>query len=205
MKKFLMLFTVMMLCISMCSCGKSENAANSGETAVAENAVETTETPMQTEPPVQKDWILDYYVDDFNEPTSDWFVWLENGANGTFSNSAVTDARLAVNLLVDKESVDIFLLEYAQNYVKNNSSYRDIEYTITMKTDYGATQELTGAIYCGNDRITIDEKYRQTVLDALCNFEKVSFFIMNNQFQTTTYLFSVPSSNFSEVYQQAQS
>jgi len=113
MKKFLMLFTVMMLCISMCSCGKSENAANSGETAVAENAVETTETPMQTEPPVQKDWILDYYVDDFNEPTSDWFVWLESGANGTFSNSAVTDARLAVNLLVDKESVDILKQYYA--------------------------------------------------------------------------------------------
>ena len=62
-------------------------------------------------------------------------------------------------------------------------------FTITMKTDDGATQELTGAIYCGNDRITIDEKYRQTVIDALCNFEKVSFFVMNNQFQTTLICF----------------
>ncbi len=141
-----------------------------------------------------------YYVDEFNQPTSDGYVMNESYISGTFSNSATTDSLLYVQVLVDKEDIAIFLYEYGRNTVKNSSSRYVEEYDITMKTADGTKHNLTGTIYCGGDRLFIDSNYETTVLNALKSGEKVSFYIVQSDRTTTTYLFTVNTSNFAEEY-----
>lgn len=141
-----------------------------------------------------------YYVDEFNQPTSDGYVVNEAYISGKFSNSATTDSLLYVQVLADKEDIAIFLYEYGRNAVKNSSSRYVEEYDITMKTADGAKHNLTGTIYCGGDRLFIDSKYEATVLNALKSGEQVSFYIVQSDRTTTTYLFTVNTSNFAEKY-----
>ena len=141
-----------------------------------------------------------YYVDEFNQPTNDGYVATDVYIPGTFSNSATTDSLLYVQLLVDKEDVTFFLYEYGRNLVKNSSSYYVDEYDITMKTADGTKHNLTGTIYCGGDRLYIDDAYKTRVLEALKSGENVSFYIVESERTTTTYLFSVATSNFAEEY-----
>lgn len=121
---------------------------------------------------------------------------------GTFSNSATTDSDLLVEFLADREDITIFLYEYGRNLVKNSSSRYVEEYDITMKTAEGTKHSLTGTIYCGGDRLYIDEKYEATVLEALKSGEKVSFYIVQSDRTTTTYLFTISTDNFAEQYQE---
>lgn len=141
-----------------------------------------------------------YYVDEFNQPTKDGYVVNENYIVGTFSNSATTDSKLNVQVLVDKKDITIFLYEYGRSLVKNSSSRYVEEYDIVMKTADGTKQNLKGTIYCGGDRLFINDKYESKVLTALKSGEKVSFYIVQSERTTTTYLFTVNSSNFGEEY-----
>ncbi len=141
-----------------------------------------------------------YYVDEFNQPTTDGFVVNETYIAGTFSNSATTDSLLYVKVLVDEEDITFFLYEYGYHTVKNYSSRYVDEYDITMKTADGKKHNITGTIYCGSDRIFVDSKYETTVLNALKSGEKVSFYIVQSDSPTNTYLFTVNTSNFAEEY-----
>jgi len=141
-----------------------------------------------------------YYVDEFNAPTSDGYVVNDAMFTGTFSNSATTDSTLYVQLLADTEDIMFFLYEYGYNEVKNPSSRYVDEYEIIMKRNDGTKHELSGTIYCGGDRLVIDEPYRPAVLEALKSGEPVSFYIVNVDTPTTTYLFMVHSSDFAEEY-----
>ena len=60
---------------------------------------------------------------------------------------------------------------------------------------------LTGTIYCGGDRLFIDDSYTTKVLEALKSGEDVSFYIVESERTTTTYLFTVSTSNFAEKYE----
>ena len=147
-------------------------------------------------------WTVDYYVDEFNQPTSDGYVSNKTYFLGTFSNSATTDSELLVLVLVDEEDIAFFLYEYGRNLVKNSSSRYVEEYDITMKTADGTKTSMTGTIYCGGDRLFIDERYESTVLDALKSGEQVSFYIVNSERTTTTYLFTILTNNFADMYQE---
>lgn len=141
-----------------------------------------------------------YYVDEFNQPTTDGYVVNETYVSGTFSNSATTDSLLYVQLLADKDDITIFLYEYGRNLVKNSSSRYVEEYDITMKTADGTKHKLTGTIYCGGDRLFIDKKHKEKVFEALRSGETISFYVVESERTTTTYLFSIPTSNFAEEY-----
>lgn len=56
-------------------------------------------------------WKISYYVDDFGDYTKDGYA--KTICDGTFSNSATTNDRLAVQFLVDKSNIRIQLHEYA--------------------------------------------------------------------------------------------
>lgn len=141
-----------------------------------------------------------YYVDEFNMPTSDGYVVNDAMFTGTFSNSATTDSTLYVQVLADTEDIMFFLYEYGYNEVKNPSSRYVDQYEITMKRADGSKYELSGTIYCGGDRLVIDEPYRPAVLEALKSGEMLGFYIVNVDTPTTTYLFTVISSDFAEEY-----
>lgn len=180
-------------------------------TAELSNGAGTTETgadasgESEAAAAVQEEyWYQDYYVDDFNQPTDQWYVTTEKYFSGTFSNSAVSDADLAVKVMADFEKdVTIFLYEYNRNQVKNSSEYYDDTYSITMRTADGTDHNLTGTLYCGDDRIFIDDAYVDEVLAALEGEENVSFYIVNNERTVENYLFTIIPSNFKTVYEAA--
>ena len=139
-------------------------------------------------------------MDEFDQPTTDGYVATSVYISGTFSNSATTDSLLYVQVLADEEDIAFFLYEYGRNLVKNSSSYYVDDYKITMKTADGTKHNLTGTIYCGGDRLMIDNKYKSLVFDALKSGEIVSFYLVEEDYTTSTYLFSVNTSNFAEEY-----
>lgn len=143
---------------------------------------------------------LSYYVDEFDQPTSEGYIANNNYISGTFSNSATSDSLLNVTVLADEDDVAFFLYEYGRSLVKNSSSNYVDKYDITMKTADGTKQKVTGTIYCGGDRLFIDKKHHAKVLAALQSGEKVSFYIVESERTTTTYLFTVNTSNFAENY-----
>ena len=55
-------------------------------------------------------WKIGNYVDEFKEPTGRGFVYTE--VNGTFSNSATTDANLLARLVIAEDDFRILLYEY---------------------------------------------------------------------------------------------
>lgn len=148
-------------------------------------------------------WTVRYYVDAFNQPTDEWYIITKSTISGTFSNSATTNSNLGVEVLYDFEGeITFFLYEYGRSQVKNSSSRYVDEYDITMRAADGTDYSLTGTIYCGGDRLFIDDAYRNIVLNALRGEGTVSFLIVKSDRTTTQYLFSVEASNFGEVYQE---
>lgn len=59
-------------------------------------------------------WKLGRYVDDFNDPTGEYFI-IGGPYNGEFSNIATNDSELMAYIIVDSEKCLIRLLEYNTN------------------------------------------------------------------------------------------
>lgn len=147
------------------------------------------------------DWRIDYYVDDFNQPTDEWYITEDEYLVGTFSNSATTNSKLYANVMVDlDDNVMIFLYEYGSRQVKNSSERYWDEYNITMRTPDGADHKITGTMYCGDDRVNIDDAYIDEVLTALKGEGNVMFRIENADRTVESYLIEVATSNFAELY-----
>lgn len=149
-------------------------------------------------------WDIGYYVDDFNQLTDEAFITLKDYVSGTFSNSATTNAKLDADVYVDINYFTFFLYEYGKYQVKNNSSRNVDNYNITMRTADGTDYYLTGTVYCGGDRLFIDQAYMPTVIDALCHEEDefVSFYIEEADHTLSSYLFTVPTGNFAKLYEE---
>ena len=136
------------------------------------------------------DWRIDYYVDDFNQPTDEWYITEDEYLVGTFSNSATTNSKLYANVMVDlDDNVMIFLYEYGSRQVKNSSERYWDEYNITMRTPDGADHKITGTMYCGDDEVNIDDAYIDEVLTALNGEGNVMFRIENADRTDSKYRF----------------
>lgn len=151
-------------------------------------------------------WSVNYYVDDFQQPTEEWYITNETSFTGTFSNSATTNSKLLVQVAVDEfegegDRVAFFLYEYGRNQVKNSSTNYVDEYTITMRGADGTDTSLSGTVYCGGDRLFIDDKYVDTVLNAMKGEGTLSFHIVEDEHTTTSYLFSMETDNFGSLYE----
>lgn len=157
-------------------------------------------------PAAEGSWAVDYYVDDFDQPTDKWYISTDNSVEGNFSNSATTKSQLNAQIAVDKDEetgadrVAIFLWEYGRTMVKNSSEQTVDEYNIIMRTADGSDHDLTGTMYCGGDRLFIDDSYVGDVIAALKESGTVSFRIVDANRTTSTYLFSIETSNFGSVY-----
>lgn len=173
---------------------KYEFVQGSGEGGTAQ-ADEKTETPAGI-------WSVNYYVDDFQQPTDEWYITTNSTFSGTFSNSATTNSKLEVQVLADAEDIAFFLYEYGRSQVKNPSSNYVDEYDITMRTADGTDHSLSGTVYCGGDRLMIEGTDMDTVLAAMKDGGTISFHIVESERTTTTYLFSLEASNFSQVYEE---
>lgn len=145
-------------------------------------------------------WIISNYVDEFNEPTDVEYVTNLRILEGVFSNSATTNSELGAYFLIDKQFLAICLYEYGDFPVKNSYGDENIEYSITMKTPDNEKASIDGIMPPGADRIFITSPDDQTVLESLSSTGTVGFYIVETEYPTTTYSFSVETSNFAEMY-----
>jgi len=79
-------------------------------------------------------WKVSYFVDEFGDATQSGYISTNQLIDGVFSNSATTNTKLKVSLII-KENYDIAikLFEYGGNHpIKSSSSYPD-NYIIRMK------------------------------------------------------------------------
>ena len=144
-------------------------------------------------------WIPESYVDNFGESTDSKFVINKSYFTGKFNNSATTNSKLNVKLLIDKQNIAIVLYEYGTMLVKNSYS-RSEPYTITMKTGDGTIFNIGGYMPSGADRIAINEGDKQTIINALSGIGDVSFHIVETNRKTTQYTFKGQAANFSKIY-----
>ena len=204
MKKLVSCILLTAILLSFCACGghTSKPDESTGTQQKQSTDEEMTYGNDDEDESVEKTWELDYYVDDFQQPTDESYLCSKT-FSGQFSNSATTKSRLDVDVLVDKEKISFVLYEYGYYQVKNSSSYYEDEYNITMRLKNGKEYKFSGAVYCGGDRIIIDENYNSTVVKALSQKENspVAFYIEHAKYTTTKYLFSVTCDNFAEEYQ----
>lgn len=140
-------------------------------------------------------WEVRYYVDEFNNPTTEGYITTKDYVVGTFSNSATTNSELYVIWLIDKSDVAIKLVEYGRSVVK--SSYSSTNYNIVMLDPDGNRVYMTGTMWKGGDRIYIDSEYELTVIEALKRNGSVSFRIdEGGKYGNSSYLFKMEDTSF---------
>lgn len=196
-------FCVLLVGISACSLFSvdSDTSDTSVSPSVNEDTSSTTGSTTESSAEDSSLWETYYYVDDFNQETSEWYIGNSTQLVGSFSNSATTDSPLLVDIIADcYGEVGIFLYEYGNHLVKNSSNNFVEEYSITMQADDGVNYEMTGTMYCGADRILIDEAYRATALSLLQGSSNVKVRVTNMDRTVESYIFVIIPSNFAEEY-----
>ena len=145
----------------------------------------------------QRIWKKTFYVDEFKNPTDEAYITTKYYCVGTFSNSATTNSKLNAYFLIDSNSVAIALLEYGSLRVK---AYSYTSYNIIMQTDNGAKTNLKGEMYKQDDRVYITDSYESIVINALKTSKSVSFYLTDNVSVSSSYLFTVETGNFADIY-----
>lgn len=136
-------------------------------------------------------WTFDRYIDKFQQPTGDYYVRNQEFINGTFSNSATTNAKLSVVIVVDKHmNVLIQLYEYGNRRLKNGLS-KDVSYEIYTRDAYGNDETLYASLPSNTDYLLLSDSSAEKFIDLLTNNPSVSFCIEQYERTVDSYLFSI--------------
>ncbi len=167
-------------------------------------------------------WKMGQYVDDFGDPTGDSFLHTE--IDGTFSNTAATDAALFVKIRYDlnADSIAIELLEYKE---KSAVYYANSVITLKFKVDGEiythslSSSNAPGNIIAVNDssqnwadvRSSMSASEQLYTIQKARTFEKSAFqqirqFLLDGidvrcvlQIDSSKYKFTIPASGLAEA------
>ena len=141
-------------------------------------------------------WEITYYVDEFGQYTNQAYVRNKNYFVGKFSNSATTNSKLYVGVLIDLENVAIKLLEYGSYVVK---SYSTVYYDITYLDDAGQKYYTTGIMYKNGDRIYLNNRM---LIELLQKNSSIDIYIKEDSEYgvNSTYLVTITKENFNSIY-----
>jgi len=197
-KKALCILLAVVLGSALVGCGGGTATTSSPPVAPSES----TTAPVTSPPSASSGtWGIKFYIDEFQQPTSDKYISTKDLVRGTFSNSATTNSALSILFIIDADSLAIALNEYGSSRVKNSSSSNYVTYNITLLTVDKNKLNVKGTMRPGSDRINISGEDKDAVISALSKQGGVSFYIVQSDRTTTTYLFSVETDNFAEEYQ----
>ncbi|MCT7466253.1 hypothetical protein N5T78_06655 [Aliarcobacter cryaerophilus] len=143
-------------------------------------------------------WEVKYYVDQFGEPTKNYYITNKNPINGYFSNSATRNSELKVEFLNDEYDVAIQLYEYAgNNPVK---AYSSEDYTIYVKDKDGETYILDGWMGTGSDRLIFSnipsKASNKIVKNVLMKGGTIQFRIVENKYGLSKYSFTLTNADW---------
>lgn len=161
----------------------------------------TTNAPIATK---KSNWIVESYNDQFGNKTGEkvlqYLLY-----DGRFSNSATTNSRLAVSVLVDKEHVQIRLAEYGSQIVKNAGS-KAINYTIEVQCDNGQVVKLKGFIGSGKDSVYLwpddldGTDYGLKFINLLKSNDNLSIYMYPSDRKIQNYNFKIETYGFKDAY-----
>lgn len=145
-------------------------------------------------------WEKYYYVDEFNDPTEEWY--LTTFGAGTFSNSVTMNSDLSCRIMVDVNSISFQLFEYGDLIVRNDSLFDedDVVYTIKVKDQNGKVNEIEGFMPHGGDRIFIYEKNRPQLARIFQENSVVKFSITPTNKSIPKYVFTINAYGFLDLY-----
>lgn len=107
MKKTIIFMISLIMVFIMSGCDISTAQYDNNDDYTTQNGTEENEE-------LDEEWILKYYVDEFNQPTNEWYVTSKYLFTGVFSNSATTNSLLYANIMVDADGTSIVLYEYGK-------------------------------------------------------------------------------------------
>lgn len=186
------LLILAVLCTLLCACDDNSDADGFATTNTTDIGSTEADTTLNNDS--GGIWVTKNYVDEFNDPTYRKYISTNTLFSGTFSNTATTNSRLNAKILVDSVHCSIMLYEYGDKQVKSNISD---EYKISIKYGY---KKIVVYGTMNTDRIQIYGTDKSEMVQALSSGETVTFYIVKSKSQTTTYMFSVESSNFADEY-----
>jgi hypothetical protein len=133
-------------------------------------------------------WSVNFYVDDFGEPTKQGYITNTSDIRGTFSNTATQDSKLNVRFLISKSNdISIKLFEYAgNNPVKG---YSDNKYRVVMQDKNGKRYKLNATNY--SDRLSFGSSDSTLIHKALLKGGSIKFRITETRTPTTQYSFKI--------------
>lgn len=151
------------------------------------------------------EWEIDYYVDEFNNPTNQKYITNKKLIAGTFSNSATNDSLLYAKILVDNNDgirVSIILYEYGKNQVKAS---HESTYSITLLDTNKTKHNLKGIMYDNGDRVRLyvssgGTDYIMMFIDSMLESGTISLYMVESKYVKSEYLFNINTSNFAELY-----
>jgi hypothetical protein len=140
-------------------------------------------------------WSVNYYVDDFGEPTKDAYIRNTNLLRGTFSNTATQNSALNVKILITNSSdIDIMLYEYAgNNPVK---AYSSEAYKVLIQDKDGTRYQIRATNW--SDRLSFDKTDSRKVHSVLMKGGTVKFKIYESETPTTEYEFTITNADWYE-------
>ena len=209
--KHRLLAVVTLIALLLCGCSATADtpAADAPATdAPATDAPATdapaTDAPATDEPvvePAEKEvWEIKYYTDEFNRPTSEWYVAAVG--EGTFSNSATSNSYLLGAAFADfKGDVFLKLMTYGRNTVSNPYSTAE-DYTISILSPNGTKlTDKVGVMNPGEDQIYFwQPKDVLKILKGETGEGTVTFLITKPDRPIEKYLLSIETGNFNTLY-----
>ena len=140
-------------------------------------------------------WTVQYYVDDFGEPTKEGYIRNTNLISGTFSNTATQNSALNVKFLItNSNDISIMLYEYAgNNPVK---AYSSESYQVLIQDKDGNRLKLRATNY--SDRLNFDKTTSKKVHNVLMKGGNIKFKIYESDTPTTEYDFTINNSDWYE-------
>lgn len=161
------------------------------------NTADSTDSTVTPAPASESVWEKRYYVDEFDQPTDDYYICAI--IDGTFSNSATTNADLGVVLFLDKDGLRIRLVEYRSSYVKGYRS-NGASYTATVLMPSGEKTKMSCHLDYGSDRLRFNDKANEMLLEALREEKDIKVRI-DEEDGISSYLFTIPGAKgFGDLY-----
>ena len=149
------------------------------------------------------DWIVEYFVDEFERPTED--PYLQLSFEGSFSNAVTDKAKLTGRIIVDDEFIGIYLNEYGSNPVKNYYHDEKTFYMTVLEED-GNTYSLKWRFLPGSNRLlayadatgekadvsgTFEYGTYQTFVNSLRSNDQLTFKLISGMSNTDSYLVEI--------------
>lgn len=136
-------------------------------------------------------WKQGYYVDEFNERTGEKYAYID--VQGTFSNTAATNEKLSAKIIVDLNSIQIYMLEYETYKVTN--FFSNPTYTIRVKDGSDTIHTFNGFFSESSSRISIYNEQKAELMNVLKEGGRIRFSITDDNMTSSTYTFSINNAN----------